>query len=188
MATICTGLPSSSMVRAAILVRRSVVRIASAAGSGSVASEDASAGIAARMRSTGSGEPMAPVDAVRTSSGVSFSAAAAAAATARSSTAPRGPTMALALPLLATMARIPIAGRRPAAYSTGAARMRLTVNTPAAAHGTSETTAARSRRPGAPDSRMPAAVAPNRNPCGQMTLVPGSPLLAATLYISLIFK
>ena len=37
------------------------------------------------------------------------------------------------------------------------------------------------RRPGAPDSRMPAAVAPNRNPCGQMTLVPGSPVVAATL-------
>ena len=60
-------------------------------GSGSVPSDDASAGIAARMRSTGSGEPMAPVDAVSTSSGVTPSAAAAAAATARSSTAPRGP-------------------------------------------------------------------------------------------------
>ena len=78
-------------------------------------SDATSAGTAAAIRSTGRRCPMAPVEAVSTSSGATPSAAATAAATARSSTAPRGPVSALALPLLATMARIPIAGRRPAA-------------------------------------------------------------------------
>jgi len=57
------------------------------------------------------------------------------------------------------------AGRRPAAKSHGAARMRFTVTTPAAAHGASETINATSRRE-APACFTPAATAPNRNPFG----------------------
>ncbi len=93
-------------------MRKSVVRIASAAPATSSPSAATSAGTAAVIRSTGRRMPMPPVDAVRTCSGLAPSARATAAATARSSAAPTGPVSALALPLLATMARTSSAGRR----------------------------------------------------------------------------
>ena len=80
---------------------------------------------------------MTPVDAASTLSSGTSSAFATAAHTSRTSFSPRGPTSAFALPLLATMARSPAAGRRAAASRTGAARDALTVKQPAAAHGAS---------------------------------------------------
>ncbi len=111
MAAKRTVLPPTSRWRKASLVRRSVVRMASAAPATSSPSAATSAGAAAAMRSTGRRMPMPPVDAVSTCSGPAPSALATAAATARSSAAPTGPVSALALPLLATMARTPSAGR-----------------------------------------------------------------------------
>jgi hypothetical protein len=59
---------------------------------------------------------------------------------------PRGPVQALALPALATIARMWLAccSRISWSYSTGAALTRLVVNTPAALHGPSAATSARS--------------------------------------------
>ena len=74
-----------------------------------------SAGAAAAIRSTGSRAPIAPVEAVNTSSASTPRALATAWATARSSLAPTGPVSAFAFPLLATMARIVLAGRCAAA-------------------------------------------------------------------------
>ena len=106
-----TTLPPRSISRKASLVRRSVVRIASAAPTTSSPSAATSAGAAATIRSIGSRVPIAPVDAVRTSSGPTPSAFATAPAIARSSETPPSPVRALALPLLATIARIPAAGQ-----------------------------------------------------------------------------
>jgi len=61
-----TALPPMSISRNAAFVRRSVVRIASADGMASSPSDATSAGIAAAIRSAGSGAPMAPVEAVST--------------------------------------------------------------------------------------------------------------------------
>ena len=114
-----TALPPMSISRNATFVRRSVVRIASAAGIASSPSAATSAGTAAAIRSTGSGVPIAPVDAVSTASASMPRASATALATARSSAAPRGPTIAFALPLLATMARMSAAGQPPGAEVAG---------------------------------------------------------------------
>ena len=112
MAAKRTGLPPSESSRNASFVRRSVVRIASAAAATSSPSAATSAGAAAAIRSTGIRMPIAPVEAVSTSSALDPQRLATAAAIARSSAAPTGPVRALALPLLATMARIPAAGSR----------------------------------------------------------------------------
>ena len=114
MAANFTARPPTLISRKATLVVRSVVRIASAAVMISSPRAATSAGTAAAIRSTGMRMPMAPVDAVSTVSASTPSPAATAAATARSSTAPSGPVIALALPLFATIARMPIAGSRPA--------------------------------------------------------------------------
>src|SRR6185503_15093886 len=105
---------------------------------------------------------MLPVEAVRTSTAEIPSADAAAPAIARSSSAPAGPVMALALPLLATMARTDPVGTRPDAYATGAAHSLFAVKTPAVDAGTSETISARSRRSGFRPAFTPAYL----NPCG----------------------
>ena len=68
MATRRTVLPPSSSSRKASFVRRSVVRMASAAPATSSPSDASSAGTAAAIVSTGSRTPMAPVEDVRTSS------------------------------------------------------------------------------------------------------------------------
>jgi hypothetical protein len=80
---------------------------------------------------------MTPVDAASTEPPGTPSAWPTASHTARTSRSPAGPTSALALPLLATMACMPLAGRRAAASRTGAAREALTVKHPAATHGVS---------------------------------------------------
>ena len=120
MAAKRTVLPPSSISRKASLVRRSVVRIASAAAATSSPSAATSAGAAAVIRSTGIRMPIPPVEAVRTSSAPTPSALATAVAMARSSAALTGPVSALALPLLATMARIRCPGN--ASPNSGPAR------------------------------------------------------------------
>lgn len=80
---------------------------------------------------------MMPVEALSTVSGDAPIALATAASTSFTSDCPRAPTSAFALPLLATIARIPLAGRRAAASHTGAARDAFTVKHPAAVQATS---------------------------------------------------
>ena len=68
-----------------------------------------------RACATGSRTPMTPVEAPSTVSASDARARSPTAAqTARTSRSPSGPTSAFALPLLATIARIPAAGRRAA--------------------------------------------------------------------------
>src|SRR5262249_23636546 len=93
------------------------------------------------------------------------SARAIAAFTSRTSRSPSGPVNALALPLLATMAWMFPAGRRAAASRTGAAFAALTVKHPAAAHGDSLKTSARSFRA----VLMPQLIPEYVNPRGVLT-------------------
>ena len=165
-----TALPPTSISRNATLVRRSVVRIASAAGMTSSPSAATSAGTAAAIRSTGSGMPIAPVDAVSTAAASTPRPSATAFATARSSTAPRGPDDRVRVAAVGDDgADVRSRAAAPAPKSHGAARIRLTVNTPAAAQGASETMSATSRR-AAPACLTPAATAPKRNPTGTVKL------------------
>src|SRR5919197_2796619 len=108
---------------------------------------------------------MTPVEAVSTAPFWMPSACATAARSAWTSSRPPGPASALALPEFARTARIPSAGTRGRASSTGAAVALLVVKTPAAAAGTSETTRATSRRCGF----SPAAAPANRKPFGILT-------------------
>ena len=87
---------------------------------------------------------MTPVDAVKMESVFVFSAAPSACFTDSTSCIPAFPVSAFALPLFTTTARNPLAGKRESQSMTGAARARLVVKQPAAEHGTSLATSARS--------------------------------------------
>ena len=89
----------------------------------------------------------------------------ARAAPGRRPRRPPAPVSALALPLLITTARTPSPGAAAAASCTGAAWARLTVKQPAAEHGTSLTTSARSFRAGLIPAWSPA----KRKPLGSFT-------------------
>ncbi len=128
--------------------RVSVVMMASAARSAWSPSSSTSPGRAVTTFMAGSRTPMTPVEAVSTARFCTPSRSATAPRITATSSSPPGPVRALALPELATTARMPSAGTRPRASRTGAAAALLTVKTPAAAAGTSETTSARSRRAG----------------------------------------
>ncbi len=135
IAEMVTSFPPIRTSRAAILMRVSVVRIASAARSGSGRSDCARRGAAATIFAAGSRWPMTPVEALSTEEAATPRARATASHTALTSCSPSGPVSALAFPLLTTTACIPVAGRRASASSTGAARAVLRVKQPAAEQG-----------------------------------------------------
>ena len=151
-----TALPPMSISRNATFVRRSVVRIASAAGMASSPSAATSAGTAAAIRSTGSGMPMAAGR--RRQHGVRLDAQALrdrlrdGPLVVRRRAARRSRSRCRCW-RRSRGCRSP--GSRPAPKSTGAARMRLTVNDPAAAQGASEHDQrdVAARRPGLLDAR-----------------------------------
>jgi hypothetical protein len=158
-------LPESTSSREAIFGRVSVVMMASAARSGWSPSCSTRAGRAVTIFMAGSRAPMTPVEQVSTARFCTPSASATAERMTETSSRPAGPVRALALPELASTARMPSAGTRVRASCTGAAGARFTVKTPAAAAGWSETTSARSRRWGF----RPQATPPKRNPLGMRT-------------------
>src|SRR5262249_22738878 len=125
----------------------------------------ASPGSAPRMRSTGSGTPITPVEQTSTCCGRQPSSRAAAVAVRRAAALPADPVAQLAFPELTTIARRSPAEARKCALerTTGAACTRFVVNPPAPA-------AARSVEMSARSSRFfflrPQAVAANRKPWG----------------------
>ncbi len=129
--------PAKVTARLASFTRVSVVITACAACSMAAPRDEASWDAAPTSLPTGKGTPMTPVDADSTVLPGTPSALPTASHTARTSRSPTGPTRALALPLLATMACMPLAGSRAAASRTGAAREALTVKHPAAEQGVS---------------------------------------------------
>jgi len=140
--------PPSTIVRDTSLVRVSVVRIASAAGSGAPVSCATNAGAAAINFCTGNRTPIMPVEAVRIWSGVAPSAVATAVRIATTSASPAAPVSAFALPLLTTTARIAALGTRVRASTIGAAAAAFCENLPAATHGSSLAINAMSLRTG----------------------------------------
>ena len=112
MADTVAVLPPTTTSREAILVRVSVVMMASAAKSARAPSCSTSAGIASRIFWAGSRTPMTPVEAVSTARFCTPSASATAPRRLATSSMPRGPVSALALPLFTSTARMPSAGTR----------------------------------------------------------------------------
>src|SRR5882672_524440 len=145
----CTtkGRPPMAPRALATLTPRSVVKMASAKGSGLSDSEATRAGIAAVTLAASSTVPMTPVDAGSTCSAGIPSARPRAAIVLRAAARPRSPEHALAHPLLARMARSRPRATCSAATSTGAARTRLVVKTAPAGTASSATAIARSSRP-----------------------------------------
>ena len=90
-----------------------------------------------------------------------------------------GPVIALALPLLATMARMPVA--RQLRRRIRDRRRAQPVDGEHAGRRGGHLRHQQRDRAARRRLQMPAAVAPDRNPCGQTTLISRSPLLAATL-------
>ena len=160
-----TALPSISTVRDASLRVVSVVMIASATGAGSGPSWATQRGSAATTLSAGKRMPITPVAALATWVRSTPSARAAAASTASVASTPAAPVIALALPLITTIARIASDGSRRSASATQYDRARLIVNTPAHAASQSDTNSATSGLLG----RIPAATAAKRNPRGSFT-------------------
>ena len=151
----------------------SVVMIALAAASPpSVDRAATSAGTAAVMTSIGMGIPMSPVEHTRICSGATPSSDATAAHMASASSMPGAPVAALALPLLRMTATDwpPERSRCVRVVMTGAAVIRLRVNTPAADTGCASVVATRERS-GAPDALMPAAIPAATNPDAAVTLM-----------------
>ena len=108
-------LPPSTSSREASLRRVSVVMMASAARSAWSPSSSTSPGSAVTTFMAGSRTPMTPVEAVSTARFCTPSRSATAPRITATSSSPPGPVRALALPELATTARIPSAGTRPRA-------------------------------------------------------------------------
>ena len=105
------------------------------------------AGSPASMRSTGSGSMMTPVENGSTWAGWQPAMAASASQVRRAAASPGSPVPALALPVLMTMARMPVPAARCSRQTcTGAALKRLRVNTPAQADPSSSDITTRSRR------------------------------------------
>jgi hypothetical protein len=109
---------------------------------------------------------MTPVEATRTWSGPQARRSAATSAVRRAFSSPCAPVAALALPALMTTARMSPAGTRARSHCTGAAAIRFVVKVPAAEHGLSATSTARS---GVPDALIPARTPAARNPAGTAT-------------------
>ena len=160
-----TSPPFSSKDAAASLCTVSVVMIALAVSLGvPVASDSASAGMAASHLAMSNCAPMTPVDAGSSSSAGTPSALAARFRVSRQLARPWSPVQALAWPELTRNPDI----FRPSASislhcSTGAAWNLLVVNTPAATPGASLTMAPRSSLSFFLNAAMAAA---NRNPLG----------------------
>ncbi len=114
------------------------------------------------MRSTGNGSMITPVDIGSTCAGSMSSSFATAAQTARAFARPGAPVPALATPVFTTSARIGSSPSRCSSHtSTGAARKRLRVKTPATREPSSSATTSRSLRLGL---RTPARAMPRRTP------------------------
>jgi hypothetical protein len=137
--------PAMDSVAAAIFIVVSVVMIARAASRPPCrVSCETSRGMAARMRSMGSGWPMTPVDPTKTWSAEHPNRPATRAAISRASASPGRPVHALAFPLFARMARALPPRKRCRARRMGAAATLLRVKTPAMTASLSETIKARS--------------------------------------------
>lgn len=176
-----TSTPPSDSVRDASFTCVSVVKIASAASSIASLFAATSAGAAATSLCTGKRTPMTPVDAASTAPSGTPSCAATAAHTARASATPSGPVSAFAFPLLMTIARTSRAGRRAAASRTGAAREAFCVKHPAAAHGASLATRARSLRAALMPACTPAYEKPRGIRMSAAALFPGGPADASAM-------
>src|ERR1700722_516009 len=164
--------PPMRQLAAARFGRVSVVMIARVSPSkapGENASDLARPGTAFRMRSTGSGTPITPVEQTTTCCAPQPSVSATRSAVAREATMPPGPTEQLALPELTMMARIAPAEARTCSRerTTGGACTRFCVNTAAADAGGSETISATSSVPVWPRFFRPAEADAKRNPRGR---------------------
>ena len=142
----------------------SVVKIAWAnASPPPSANPEINPGIASSSCGMCSGSPMTPVEHCSTWFGSRLRAVAAAAVAATASASPRAPVAAFACPLLTMTARGEPEESRVLERWTGAAAIRLVVNSPAAVVACSPTSSARSGRPLA---LKPAVTADAKNPLG----------------------
>ena len=161
-------LPPNATVAMTVFGRVSevmIARLAAALCSSESESFDAASAIPFATFSIGINSPILPVEHTRTSSLRQPAAAAASSHIFSASSEPRAPVHALALPLLATIARIlGEASRRAMSSNTGEAFTSFVVNTPAASAGVSETTSAKSRREKSPLFLMSHAAAPTLKP------------------------
>src|SRR5882762_7155974 len=156
---------------AARLGRVSVVMIArvrSSKARGENSSDLAKPGAAFRMRSTGNGTPITPVEQTTTCFTRQPSIFATSCAVASEAAMPPGPTEQFAFPEFTMTARIASGDARTWAREriTGGACTRFCVNTAAADAGGSETISATSSDPVWPRFLRPAEAAENRKPRG----------------------
>src|SRR5580692_5542765 len=146
-----------------------IARLKPSNACGEDASDLARAGAAFRMRSTGRGTPITPVEQTTTCFAPQPSSSATRLAVAREATMPPGPTEQLAFPELTITARIAPAEARTCSRdsTTGGACTRFCVKTAAADAEGSETISATSRTPVWPRFLRPAEADAKRNPRGR---------------------
>ena len=177
MPPIRTVTPFISISTAPPFFRVSVVMIASSAASCPSASSLKAAkslSIPCSTAARGSGTPITPVEATATCSAgtapplsETVSRSAVRAAMRRAARSPASPVQALAFPELAIIARSVPAAACSLLTMTLAACTRFVVNTPAAAHGLSDTISARSRL--FEDALIPHRMPPALKPLGAHT-------------------
>src|SRR4029077_148204 len=136
---------------------------------GEKARDLARSGAAFRMRSTGRGTPITPVEQTPPCCAPQPRSAATRSAVAREATMPPGPTEQLAFPELTITARIAPAEARTCSRdsTTGGACTKFCVKTAAADAGGSETISATSSVPVWPRFLSPADAEAKRNPRGR---------------------
>src|SRR5258708_29778508 len=166
-----TDFPSTVQLAVAHFGRVSVVMMARVSPSKARtenSSEPASSGTAFKIRSTGRGTPITPVEQTTTWFARQPSVSATRSAVACEATIPPGPTEQFAFPELTMTARIASADARTWAREriTGGACTRFCVNTAAADAGGSDTISAKSSEPVWPRFLSPADAAAKRNPRG----------------------
>src|SRR5260370_20569687 len=145
-----------------------MARMSPSKARGEDSSASANPGAAFRMRSTGNGTPITPVEQTTTCFTRQSSIFATRCAVASEAAIPPGPTEQFAFPELTMTARIASADARTWAREriTGGACTRFCVNTAAADAGGSETISATSSEPVWPRFLRPAEAAAKRKPRG----------------------
>src|SRR5579883_2209019 len=167
-----TALPPIRQLADARFGRVSVVmmaRVNPSKARGELCSDLARPGAAFRMRSTGSGTPITPVEQTTTCSPRQARSSATLSAVALEAIMPPGPTEQFAFPELTITARIAPEEARTCSRdnTTGGACTRFCVNTAAAEAGGSETINATSSEPVCPRFFSPQEADAKRNPRGR---------------------
>src|SRR4029077_17807081 len=167
-----------------------IARVNPSNANGVEASDSARSGAAFRMRSTGRGIPITPVEQTTTCCGLQPRSSPIRLAVARDATMPLGPTEHLAFPELTMTARIAPAEARTCSRerTTGGACTKFCVNTAAADAAGSETIKATSRVPVCPRFLRPQDAEAKRNPRGRARAVGSSLIFQVTLKFSVLLS